>query len=182
MEMIDYNSQLFKNIFPDYDTFKAWYISTPLSDNELDVPTPKTFALISNEFNDSHSALSIESFKQRFSNDLYTYYREFEETTKSIISLMNVTDDEISTADSMIMNVANIPETQNSTDIEDVGFVSTQQKTIQKKGQLQIRKEQLANKRTFTVKTFINRFRHLFIKIISPAYNFVVAEENNEVV
>ena len=140
------------------------------------------FILISNEFNDSHSALSVESFKQRFSNDLYTYYREFEETTKSIISLMNVTDDEISTADSMIMNVANIPETQNSTDIEDVGFVSTQQKTIQKKGKLQIRKEQLANKRTFTVKTFINRFRHLFIKIISPAYNFVVAEENNEVV
>ena len=80
----------------------------------------------------------------------------------------------------MITNYANIPETASSTDVEEVDFITNQQKAINKKGKLQIKKEQLSNKRTFTVKTFLNRFRHLFIKVISPAYTFVVAEPDEE--
>lgn len=180
MERIDYETRLFKNIFPDYQSFTNWYRSTPLSDGEKDVPSLKTFTLIAFEFNDSHISLSVESFKEHFANDIYTYYREFEATSKSIIDLMNLTDDEISIADSMITNFANIPETESSTDVEEVNFITNQQKAINKKGKLQIKKEQLSNKRTFTVKTFLNRFRHLFIKIISPAYTFVVAEPDEE--
>lgn len=180
MERIDYETRLFKNIFPDYQSFSDWYRSTPLSDGVEDVPSLKTFTLIAFEFNDSHTSLSVESFKERFANDIYTYYREFEATSKSIIDLMNLTDDEISIADSMITNFANIPETESSTNIEEVDFITNQQKAINKKGKLQIKKEQLSNKRTFTVKTFLNRFRHLFIKIISPAYTFVVAEPDEE--
>lgn len=180
MEMLGYNKQLFKNVFPDYKSFKDWYLSTPLSDDNTDVPSEKTFTLIAYEYNDSHIAYSVEGFKQHFANDIYTYYKEFEATTKSIIELMKLTDEEISTADSMIVNTANIPETENSTDEEVVDFISTQQKHINKKGKLQIKREQLSSKRIFTVKTFIGRFRHLFIKIISPAYNFVVAEPDEE--
>lgn len=180
MERIDYETRLFKNIFPDYQSFSDWYRSTPLSDGVEDVPSLKTFTLIAFEFNDSHTSLSVESFKERFANDIYTYYREFEATSKSIIDLMNLTDEEISIADSMITNFANIPETESSTNIEEVDFITNQQKAINKKGKLQIKKEQLSNKRTFTVKTFLNRFRHLFIKIISPAYTFVVAEPDEE--
>lgn len=179
METINYDTRLFKNIFPDYQSFKNWYLSTPLSDNNTDCPSEKTFTLIAYEYNDNHIALSVESFKQRFANDIYTYYREFEETTKSILDLMKLTDKDISIADEMITNVANIPETENSTNAEEVDFITTQQKNINKKGKLQIKKEQLANKRTFTVKTFINRFRHLFIKIVSPSFTFVI-EENQE--
>ena len=122
----------------------------------------------------------IEKIRSGFANDIYTYYREFEATSKSIIDLMNLTDEEISIADSMITNFANIPETASSTDVEEVDFITNQQKAINKKGKLQIKKEQLSNKRTFTVKTFLNRFRHLFIKVISPAYTFVVAETDEE--
>lgn len=180
MERIDYETRLFKNIFPDYQTFATWYRGTPLSDDETDVPSEKTFSLIAFEFNDSHVCFSPESFKEHFANDIYTYYREFEATTKSIIDLMKLTDEEISIADSMITNTANIPETESSTNAEEVDFITAQQKSINKKGKLQIKKEQLSSKRTFTVKTFLNRFRHLFIKIISPAYTFVVAEPDEE--
>ena len=180
MERIDYETKLFKNIFPDYQSFADWYRGTPLSDSETDVPSLKTFTLIAFEFNDSHTSLSAESFKEHFANDIYTYYREFEATSKSIIDLMNLTDEEISIADSMITNFANIPETASSTDVEEVDFITNQQKAINKKGKLQIKKEQLSNKRAFTVKTFLNRFRHLFIKVISPAYTFVVAETDEE--
>ena len=177
MEIIDYNTRLFKNIFPNYKTFEEWYISTPLSDNEDDVPSLRTFTLIAYEYNDSHTAFSPESFKEHFANDLYTYYREFEATTRSILELMQLTDNDISTADEMITNVANIPETESSTNIEEVDFITTQQKNINKKGKLQIKRELLANKRAFTVKTFINRFKHLFIRVASPAYTFVVRED-----
>lgn len=180
MEMLDYNTRLFKNIFPNYQSFKEWYTATPLSDSQNDCPNEKTFTLIAYEYNDSHVSLSPESFKERFANDIYTYYREFEATTKGIIDLMELTDKDIAIADEMITNVANIPETENSTNAEEVDFITTQQKNINKKGKLQIKKEQLANKRTFTVRTFINRFRHLFIKVISPAYTFVIAEPEEE--
>lgn len=180
MEIIDYNTRLFKNIFPDYNTFATWYKGLPLSDDDNDCPSEKTFTLIAFEFNDSHSVFSPDSFKEHFANDIYTYYREFEATTKSILDLMKLTDEEIAVENQNILNIANIPETESSTDEEVVDFISTQNKTINKKGKLQIKKEQLASKRAFTVKTFINRFRHLFIKIISPAYTFVVAEPDEE--
>lgn len=180
MEMLDHNTRIFKNIFPDYNTFSNWYKSTPLSDDNDDCPSEKTFTLIAYEYNDSHIAFSKDSFKEHFANDIYTYYREFEATTKGILDLMKLTDEEIAVENQNILNIANIPETESSTDEEVVDFISTQNKTINKKGKLQIKREQLANKRAFTVKTFINRFRHLFIKIISPAYTFVVAESEEE--
>lgn len=180
MTITDYNTKLFKNIFTDYNNFKEYYLSTPLSDNEKDVPSEKTFTIIAFEFNDSHACMSVESFKQRFANDIYTYYREFEATSKSISDLMNLTDEEIAIADSIITNIANIPETESSTDEETVDFISSQQKAINKKGKLQIKKEQLSNKRAFTVKTFLNRFRHLFIRVASPAYTFAVEEPEGD--
>lgn len=180
METIMHNSLLFKNIFKSYEDFKNWYTSTPLSDNELDVPSKKTFTLIAYEYNDSTVNSSVESFKQRFAKDIYTFYREFEATTKAIDELMNMTDDEIAIDNNLITNLANIPEYEISTNAESVDYVSTQQKTISKKGNLQIKKEQLSNKRVYTVKTFINRFRHLFIKILSPAYTWVVGEDEGE--
>lgn len=171
--------KLFKNIFPDYETFASWYKSTPLSDDENDVPTKKTFSLIAYEYNDNHVAFTDESFKERFAIDIYTYYREFEETTKSILAMMQLTDEEIATADSYITNTAVIPETVMSTNVEEVDFVTSQQKQINKKGKLQVKREQLSTKRTFTTRTFIKRFKHLFVKIIDDAYTPVI-EENME--
>lgn len=180
MEMIGHSTEIFKNIFPNYSVFKNWYSSIPLSDDEEDVPSEKTFTLIAYEYNDSHIAFSEEGFKEHFANDLYSFYREFEETTKAISDLMKLSDSDISIADKMVVNVANIPETESSTDVEEVDFVSTQQKTINKKGLLQVKREQLSNKRAYTVRTFLNRFRHLFIKILSPAYTFVVGEPEED--
>lgn len=180
MEMFDFNTKLFKNIFPSYKDFVSWYTSTPLSDNSSDVPTERTFTLIAYEYNDSHVNLSVESFKEHFANDIYTYYREFEATTKGINELMEMTDEEIAIAGNMITNIANIPETASDTDEETVDFISQQQKMINKKGKLQIKREQLSNKRAYTTRTFLNRFRHLFIKIISPAYTNVYGEPEGE--
>lgn len=180
MEVLMSKFPTFGNIFPDdnYDIFKTWYKETGLSDDETDVPSKKTFLLISNEFYSSHSCLSEEDFKRRFANDIYTYYKEFEATSKGIIELMSLTDEQIATADSMIMNIANTPETELTTDTEDVDFISQHQKTISKKGNLQIKREQLSNKRAFTVKTFLNRFRHLFVRVISPAFLSMIEDED----
>ena len=145
-----------------------------------DCPSLKTFALIFNEYADCHIAFTKESFLERFSNDLYTFYKEFEQTTKAIDDLMNLTDNDIAIADRMITNIANIPEVTSSTDVEEVDYVSQQQKSINKKGTLQIKKEQLSNKRSYTVRSFLNKFRHLFIKIISPSYVSVYEEEEGE--
>lgn len=180
MQIIDYNKRLFKNIFPDYDTFYQWYASSPLVEGESDIPSKKTFALISNEYNDCHVAYSPEGFKEHFANDLYTFSREFELTTKRISELMELTDKEISTENETISNFANIPENLYTTSDEEVNYISSQQKSINKKGLLQIKREQISNSRAFTVRTFLNRFRHLFITVLSPSHTFVVSEPEED--
>ena len=180
MEILDYNGRLFKNIFPDYDTFQAWYLNSGLSDDTIDCPSKKTFTLIFNEYSCSHACMSADDFKGHFANDLFSHYKEFEGTTKAIDDLMKLTADDIKVSDTLISNMADIPETGNTTDTETVDFISNQQKQINVKGKLQIQRELLSNKRSFTVKSFLNKFRHLFIRVVSPAYTFVV-EEPDEV-
>ena len=92
---------------------------------------------------------------------------------------MQLTDEEISVEDSIITNTANVPELESSTNVEEINFITAQQKSINKKGVLKIKKEQLSNKKVFTVRTFVKRFKHLFIKVISPAYTFVVMEPDD---
>ena len=113
-------------------------ITIPVEDDDdivftADCPTLKTFALIYNEYADCHVAFTDESFLDRFANDLYTFYKEFEQTTKAIDDLMNLSDNDISIADRMITNIANIPETTSSTDAEEVDYITQQQKSINKK-------------------------------------------------
>ncbi len=179
MQQLNYPTKVFVDLFPDYVTFKEWYNGSGLSDNELDIPSLKTFTLIRNEYADSHIAFSEESFKQHFANDLYTYYREFEATTKGILDLMELTDEQIEVSDTMITNTADIPETELSTDTKTVDYVSNSQKMMNVKGTLQIKREQLSNKRALTTKTFLNRFKHLFIRILSPSYTYVIGEEGD---
>lgn len=171
---------LFKNVFPDYETFKSWYTSTPLSDDELDVPSEKTFTLIAYEYNCSHCAMGENDFKQRFANDLYTYYKEFEATTKGIIDLMKLKEEDIAIADKTITNFGDTPETPLSTDAMSVDFVSKQQKVITEKGKLQVQRELLANKRALTTKTFLKRFKHLFKVCLDTPYTQVIAEPKEE--
>lgn len=180
MKILGYDNRLFKNMFPSYEVFKEWYLSLPFSDDEDDVPSLKTFSLIAYEYNGSHASYDPVVFKEKFANDLYTYYKEFEATTKSIDDLMSLTDDDISIDNSNITNIADVPETPASTNVEDINFITQQQKNIIKKGTLQIKKEQLSNKRTYTVRTFLKRFKHLFIKIISSAYINVIEEPEED--
>lgn len=180
MQIVDYDTFLFKNIFEDYDTFKTWYLDCGLSDDEEDVPAKKTFRLIANEFNDCHTCYSVESFKEHFANVLYTYYKEFEATTSAIDKLMSLSDSEAEVNSSFITNVADIPETTSDTNADVVDFISQQQKNIDMKGKSQVYREQISNKRAYTVKTFLNRFRALFIKIISPSYTRVYGESEDE--
>lgn len=180
MQAIGNSTYLFMEVFPDYETFEEWYKSTSLSDGEDDVPSKKTFSLIYNEYAESHIAFSKVGFSNHFANDLYTYYKEFEATTKAIDDLMKLSDDEIANDTAMILNIANIPETEGSTDDETVNFVSQQQKNITKKGKLQIKKEQLSSKRTYTTKTFLNRFRHLFKRVCRPTFITYYVEEDED--
>lgn len=199
----------FKDVFTkdeeqSYEEFAKWYIdeshmsdstvikwnsvvwteNTPFvlnGENKvyLDVPGKKTFYLIANEYNDSSLAHSVEGFKEHFANDLYTFYKEFEATTKAINELMSLTDDQIKDAGSMVTNTADIPENTYDTDKETVDFISNQQKMLNLKGDLQVKREQLANKRAYTTRAFLAKFKHLFIKILSSPYNFMVVEDEH---
>lgn len=180
MQIIDYNTRLFKNIFPDYDTFSNWYMSTGFAESIDKCPSKVTFQLIFNEYSCSHASMSPDDFKGHFANDLYTYFQEFEATTLAISELMDLTDKDIEIADSMVNNVANVPETAASTDNVTTDFLSSQNKQITLKGKLQIKRELLSNKRAFTVRSFLAKFKHLFIKVISPAYTYVVEEPDED--
>lgn len=175
MEMKGYGTKVFGNLFPDYDTFKEWFLSTPFGSKT--VPNEITFTLIAYEYNDCHLCMNEKNFKEHFAVDLYTYTKEFEKTTERIDKLMELTEDDISTDSTSVMNIATIPENSYDTDSETVNFVTTQQKNINKKGKSNIQREMLSNSRSYTVKTFLRRFKHLFISVLSPSYVKVYRED-----
>lgn len=170
-----HNTKVFNDVFPDYETFLSWY-----NQYRLTAPRELTFKLIQAEYRGSHLSMNEICFKDHFFIDLYTYTKEFEATTDAIDNLMSLSDEDISVGGYMITNMADIPENESSTNVEEVDFISQQQKTINKKGNLQVKREQLSNKRAYTVKTFLKRFRHLFIKILSSSYVNVIEEPEGE--
>ena len=175
----------FCQVFPDYDTFKAWYLSIPLSDNKEDCPSEKTYTLILYQYADSHIAFSEEGFKQKFAKTLYSYYKEFEKTTKAIDELMNLSDEDVAVANVSTLNTADTPEVAFNTNdgVEHdtaVDYTSQQQRTINRKGKMQVKREQLSNKRAYTVTTFLNRFVYLFIRILSQPYNWMWGDDNDD--
>ena len=80
--------------------------------------------------------MSPDGFKEHFAKDLYTYYKEFEATTKAIDDLMALTEDDVALDDTSIVNFADVPEEKRSTDTEKVDYISNQQKSLTKKGKL----------------------------------------------
>ena len=175
----------FCQVFPDYDTFREWYQSIPLSTNG-DCPNEKTYTLILYQYADSHIAYSVEGFKQKLAKTLYTYYKEFEKTTNAIDELMDLSDEDVAIANVSTLNMADTPETAFDTDDgmkEDsaVDYTSQQQKTIHRKGKMQVKREQLSNKRAYTVTTFLNRFTYLFVRILSTPYNWMWGDDDSDV-
>lgn len=180
MEQTIHNTKVFKDVFPDYEVFQDFINDSGMLMEGFTMPRLTTFKLIFNEYACSHIAYTEEGFKLHFLNDLYTFCGEFEETTDAIIALRKLTDEELSSAGSTVLNIANIPETESNTNTEEVDFISQQQKTISKKSLLQIKKEQLSNKRILTTRTFLKRFRHLFIRILSNPYTEVWKEKEGD--
>lgn len=146
----------------------------------LDIPTIKTFALIFHEYCDNNIACSNDSFLMKYANILSTYYKEYEQTSKAITRLMELTSEDIAIDNYNITNSAEVPETESSTNVEEVDYITVQQKNFTKKGNLQISKELLYNKKSYTTRTFLNRFRYLFIRILSNGYTGVYGNEGDE--
>lgn len=172
--------KLFKDIFPDYQSFSTWYATTLFHLSSGQAPNAITFSIIYNEYCASHVAYSEEVFKNKFANDLYTYYEDFEQESAAIKDLMKLTSEDIIKAGSTVTNFADIPEKTSDTDAEVVDFVSQQQKTNMFRSELEAKREVIRNKRELSVRRFLSRFRHLFIRIISPDYIKVYVEDEHE--
>ena len=180
------STSLFKDIFTSgspatisYSTFATWYKnSSHMSDSATDCPSEKTFWILMNEFMDCHVAFkSNDDFKNHLAIKLYTYYKEFEATTRAIDDIMALTDSQLELGESAITNIANIPETVASTDAKNVDYITQQQKLLNQRGALEIKLIQLKNKRAYTVDKFLAKFRPLFIRILSSSYTAVIAED-----
>lgn len=179
MEKVMYNSKVFKDVFPDYNSFKDFWIDTDIG-TDKNLPSKTAFGVVSIQYCSSHIAFTEDEFKLRFCLEMYTYAKEFEETSKAIDQLMSLSPEEMAISSEAIINFAEIPETELSTDAETVNFISNQQKSINKKGKLQVLRELITNKRSYTTRSFLRKFQHLFIKILSPAYTFAVEEKDEE--
>lgn len=178
MEKIMYNNKVFKDVFPDYNSFEIAWNNSGLSDGYK--PNNRTFQILFIQYCSSHIAFTEDEFKLRFCLEMYTYAKEFEETSVAIDKLMSLSPEEMAISYEAITNFAEIPETELSTDAETVNFISNQQKSINKKGKLQVLRELITNKRSYTTRSFLRKFQYLFIRILSPAYTFAVEEDEEE--
>lgn len=171
MQLYGYGTNVFKNIFKDFEAFKTIYQDSPFFyDEQGDYIGPQytTFKLIYNNYAGSHVAMSDEDFINRFENRLFEHFEKFEFDNKLRKGVRLATDDDWSDDSKVIRNEAMAPNTSGTTDSELVESLDSQTKVNNKTGYAGIVGKKEFYNRSYSISNFLEKFKDLFIRIYDP--------------
>ena len=164
-----YSTYTFKELVPDYTTFSDTYKDGLLTT----LPSQQTFKLLYNEFAESHIAFTKERFICKFENVLYQTVEAFEYDTNVKRAMREFEDSVFEDEGDMITNIATAPNNEYDTDEERVNHLDQQQKMKARASKANAYYKRLTMNKETAVKTFLNKFRQLFIVIFDAQANTV---------
>lgn len=172
MRLYGYGTKTFKDVFKDFNEFKQKYSGSPFfyEGEEYIGPSETTFKLIYNHYAISHIAFSEEDFMGFFENTLYEHFEKFEYDMKLKKDARKATDEEWADDGNVIQNVAVSPNTYGDTDSDIINSLDNQTKMNTRSGYTTILNRKILHNKSYYIKTFLNHFQWLFIKIIDKQY------------
>ena len=165
-----YSTKTLKEVLPNYDTFKLVYADSPFFTNEnvWTGPSKQTFKLIYNYYAGSHLAMSEEDFINKLENILYEHYEEFEYDLNLKKTARSTTDLEWGAESDIIQNEAAAPNTEGATDSLTMASLDKQTKIKTQAGYSAILAKKFSNNKSYYIKSFLDNFKWLFIRILDP--------------
>lgn len=175
-----YRTRKFTDIFPDIDSFKdtAENIGIPLKVTNLDT----IFYLLYARYGNSHISFSDETqFIYSLFMTIFQYGPTWEKRLDVQEKIRNLSDEELVKGGRAIYNHSFNPSSEPSTStLEELLTINDQNTTNYKKSTIEGYALLLSVLETDVTEEFINKFRKLFIQVLSPDYPLLYTTEVNE--
>ena len=176
-----YRTRKFTDIFPDSATFEntANDIGIPLSNiNNKDL----IYYLLYARYGNSHIAFSDETqFIYSLYMTIFQYGPTWEKRLDVQEKIRNLSDEELVKGGRAIYNHSFNPSSEPSTStLEELLTINDQNTTNYKKSAIEGYALLLSVLETDVTEEFINKFRKLFIQVLSPDYPLLYTTEVNE--
>lgn len=166
-----YFTPTFSEIFPDYETFRADWLASPFSQQDINQISDQYLALgyyllLARYGNSSISSRDGVQFKLKVFSIFFTHGPAWVRRLEVQDKIRNLTEDEILTGSKVINNQALNPGTEPTT--EELAAINAQNTSKRKKSLLEGYSSLMSLIKVDVSNDFLNEFKRLFISVVQP--------------
>ena len=178
-ELPRYDTQLFVEVWPDFDSFFSDYSSSPLHTDELSGTEEVIYSLLLAYYGQAPIGnYTVSQFKIRAMEKIYSYGPTWKKNAEIQRRLRAMSEDELRAGGKAISNFAVNPNTRPATSsTEELDFVSQQTSRNSKRGRVDAYANLLSLLDEDVNERFMERFRPLFQKVVMPATTAIYPNE-----
>lgn len=183
-----YRNKKFCDIFPSVDTFVDEFAASPFGNAITDTNRRLLYYMLYANYGNSPISNADENqFKYRVWSTIFMYGPTWEKRLEIQSKLRNLSEDELLRGGKAIYNHAFNPGTGPSTaSLEELDYINDQNTTNYKKSKLEAYSILLELLKTDVSRDFINKFKPLFLKVVSPEepllYPDIILDEGEYIV
>lgn len=176
-----YSTEVFQDIYPDLDTFKADYNGEKFPKVINDVNCKNLYYLLMARYcNNPIANLDVEQFKTKLQAVIWQYGPAWEKRLDIQEKLRNLGDNEILEGAKAIYNHALNPgqiEAETTVDLPELKYVDNQNTTNYKKSKMDAYTQLWDLLVTDVTNDFLNKFRPLFKQFVRPEQHYIYESE-----
>ena len=180
-ELPEYNTKIFREIWPDFDSFFTDYSKSHLKSSELEGSEGMIYDLLFANFaNDSIASMDEFQFKAKVFERIFNYGPTWKKRLSIQERIRNMSEEELRIGGRDISNFAINPNTSPSTSSTDeLTEISQQTSRNRKRGRLDAYANLLSLLDEDVTADFVRRFRPLFRTIVSPLATQIYPNEED---
>lgn len=181
-ELPEYNTKLFREIWPDFDAFLTDYSNCPLKSSELAGTENTIYGLLFANFaNDSIASMDVDQFKWKVFERIFNFGPTWKKRLDIQNKIRNMSEDELRVGGRDISNFTINPNTGPSTSsLDELTEVSQQTSRNRKRGRLDAYANLMGLLDEDVTADFVQRFRSLFRKFVSPLCTHIYPNEEED--
>lgn len=180
-ELPQWDTQLFRQVWPSFDSFYTDYRISPFVVKELDGKESLVYSLLfANYGNTPIANMDVDQFKARVFSTVFQFGPTWQKKLEIQQTLRDMTEDELRTGGRNISNFALNPNTTPSeSSLDELTFVSQQTSRNHKRGKAEAYANLLTLLDEDITEQFLERFRPLFRRIVSPMTSAIYPNEED---
>lgn len=179
----NYLTRTFAEIFPTADTFMSEYAVSPLSNTDVVDVSVIYYLLYANYGNSPISNMDENQFKYRVWSTIFMYGPSWQKRLDVQKKLRGLTESDILKGGRAVYNHAyNDGGAPSSDTAEPLNYINDQNTTNYQKSKMEGYSILLSLLETDVTKEFIDKFRPMFSKFVTPGYPLWYKDESEELV